>query len=163
MQHMNASVTWLELVQQGDSVRSIATRAGVDNSTLSRQIKAGEIRSDMVIRIARGLGLDVIDALVAAGHVTAEEAGVTRPSSTLRLVTDQQLADEILRRLESVHDRVLDDPLNIPRTPDNVHELTLRSKPAEVDTEVDILDLPYVAHEPDEGIDDDDDESRYDI
>lgn len=163
MQHMNASVTWLELVQQGDSVRSVATRAGVDNSTLSRQIKAGEIRSDMVIRIARGLGLDVIDALVASGHVTAEEAGVTRPSSTLRLATDQQLADEILRRLESVHDRVLDDPLNIPRTSDNVHELALRSKSLEVDDEVDILDLPYVAHEPDEAIDEDDDESRYDI
>lgn len=133
MQHMNASVTWLELVQKGDSVRSIATKAGVDNSTLSRQIKAGEIRADMVIRIARGLGIDIIDALVASGYVQAEEAGVTRPTSTLRLATDQQLADEILRRLESVHDDVLDRPLAVEPSSDNVHALTPKNQTPELD------------------------------
>lgn len=46
---------------------------------------------------------------------------------------------------------------------DNVHQLTLKSQPNELDDEVDILDLPYVAHEPSEGIDEDDDESKYDV
>ena len=97
------SVTWWEYVQQvagGASNATIAAKVGVTAPSVGRW-KNGGADAATVARFAREFGRPVLEALIAAGYITADEAGQT-PSAPVSLedLDDAALVREIAARLE---------------------------------------------------------------
>jgi transcriptional regulator with XRE-family HTH domain len=84
------------------SVRAIALRSGVDQTTLNRQLNGtSTLTVETVVAICRAYRLDMAAVFVGAGFITEEEA--RRFSLRIRLAdfTDQELTREMVRRLEA--------------------------------------------------------------
>lgn len=90
---------WLKAIGATDSLRDIAAHAGVSHATLSRQITSGRFLIETSIELARAYGVSPVSALVANGHLTPEEGGVTGVDVALQSATDEQLVIEIGRRM----------------------------------------------------------------
>lgn len=91
---------WLEKVTNNASVNAAANRAGIVQRTLSRQVERGEISAENVIAIAIAYGAHPIRALVDTGYLDEKYARTVDPMTALRSVTEDQLADEVLRRMK---------------------------------------------------------------
>lgn len=91
--------TWLKSIGATDSLREIASRAGVSHATLSRQITAGRFLIETTLELARAYDASPVMALVANGYLTEEEAGLTGIDSVLASASDEQLVTEVGRRL----------------------------------------------------------------
>lgn len=131
-------MTWWEYVTRiaaGEEQAAIAKRAGVGQSMVSRW-QTSTPRPENVATFARAYDRPVLEAFVAAGFLTPEEAG-ERPSAppSLASLTDDELIDEVRRRMTGVssEDRPSDaqktPPLgealrNLADPPDNVRRLT---------------------------------------
>lgn len=102
-------IEWLHRVTQGDSNRAIAHRSGISDATLSRQIRAGELAPENIIKIAEAYDESPVYALVDLGFTSAR--WVTEPGiiTALSRATDEQLTDELLRRLRLIDDVPVDD------------------------------------------------------
>lgn len=89
-------------IEDGERQVDVADRTGIDQTTISRWLQ-GETRSitsQSVARFARGYGRPIIEAFVAAGFLTAAEAGLkTSDMPDWQRITDQQLLDELQRRM----------------------------------------------------------------
>lgn len=100
-----ASVMWWDYVQQvakGAKQAEIAEKAGVNQVTVSRWKKgADSARPENVAAFARAYDRPVLEAFVAAGFLTAEEANV-RPDTVQALsdLDDDALIGEVARRLK---------------------------------------------------------------
>lgn len=81
------------------SVRAIAQTAGIEPSTLSRQLN-GTLTAETVVAICRAYDLDYADTFVAVGFITDEEANRLGARVGLSAFTDLELAREIVRRIE---------------------------------------------------------------
>ncbi|MDJ1371784.1 helix-turn-helix domain-containing protein [Gulosibacter molinativorax] len=93
--------TWLSIHTNGASTRDIAAKADVAQSTLSRQLSgSSSLDAALVVKIARAYNLSVLDALVAAGFITSEEANIPPIAAALESASDVEIAREILRRAE---------------------------------------------------------------
>lgn len=90
---------WLKSIGATDSLRDIATRAGLSHATLSRQIGDGRFLMDTTLRLARAFGVSPVAALVSNGHLTPEEATFDSATS-LQTATDAELVMEVARRLD---------------------------------------------------------------
>lgn len=119
IERMNNSLkAYLDRATGGKSLRSIAAEVGMEQSTLSRQL-SGEVKVQTVVEICRAFKLPMVEAFVAAGFITQDEAGSMEVESALRAATDRQLIMELLRRVdakeagpeitEPVDESVLDD------------------------------------------------------
>lgn len=101
-------VTWAEYVRAvigSDSGRAVAQMIGQSESAISRW-KTGAVVPEprQAVAFARAYGRQPIEALIAAGYLTAEEAGRTDEAPRalqLRDFTDLELATEMLRRVEA--------------------------------------------------------------
>jgi hypothetical protein len=82
------------------SVRAMAAKAGMEQTTLNRQLK-GTISAETVVALCRAYDLDFADAFVAAGYITDEEANRLGARIGLAAFTDLELAREIVRRIEN--------------------------------------------------------------
>lgn len=91
---------WLEQVTNNASVNAAANRAGIVQRTLSRQVERGEISAENVIAIAIAYGAHPVRALVDNGYLDEKYARTVDPMTALRSVTEDQLADEVLRRMK---------------------------------------------------------------
>ena len=100
---------WYNRVAREATVNSVATRAGVIQTTLRRQLMAGKLSADTVLAIARGYGVNVLDALVESGFITADEVRKYGQRPVLANATDAELAAEIMSRAVS---RELDGPIS---------------------------------------------------
>lgn len=89
---------WLEAASGGRSQRSIATKAGVQQSKISRQLKAGRLDPEMVIDLARACEVSPVDALVETGYLRESDGQIIGLAKALENATNQQLLDEVLRR-----------------------------------------------------------------
>jgi len=92
---------YVQTVINGDPGRIVYDKTGLDPSVISRWRK-GPGRPDNVAAFARGYGRPVLEAFVAAGFLTAEEAAQlpTAPPSPEHL-TDDALLAELGDRLRS--------------------------------------------------------------
>lgn len=100
---------WFKRVTRNDSNRQASERAGISNVTLGRQLKAGELSADLIIKIAQAYEESPIVALIDLGFVSARwmnEHGIT---TALTRASDEELTDELLRRLNLISDESVDE------------------------------------------------------
>lgn len=90
-------------VSEGALQKEIAARAGVEQSTVSRWKRGGSVPDPVpVAAFARAYHRPVLEAFIAAGFLTAQEAGerpTALPLSPLTSLTDDELLDEVRRRM----------------------------------------------------------------
>lgn len=100
---------WCRRVTRGDSNRHVSSRAKISDATLGRQLKANELSADLIIKIAQAYNESPVVALVDLGFVSArwlQEVGTT---TALTRASDEELTDELLRRLRLLDDQPIDD------------------------------------------------------
>lgn len=100
---------WMKRITQGDSYRRVAELAGINDRTLANQMRAGELRPELIIKIADAYDESPVIALVDLGFISAR--WITEPGvlTALSRATDEQLTDELLRRLKLIEDVPVDE------------------------------------------------------
>ena len=91
---------WLNQISKDGAVHAIAQRAKIVPRTFARQVERGEISAKNVIAIAIAYGAHPVRALVDTGYLDEKYARTVDPMTALRSVTEDQLADEVLRRMK---------------------------------------------------------------
>lgn len=105
---------WIEYVGQvakGDSQAAIGAKAGVDSSTVFRWGKGLAPKPETVVAFARAYSRPVLEAFVAAGFLTAEDAGerpVGRPDIS-QFDLDELLAEIRKKFVELAGHRKLEE------------------------------------------------------
>lgn len=107
---------------------------------------------ETVVKIAHAFDASAVEGLVALGLLAETDVGAARISDALAGATDEQLADEVLRRMRLGSDS-FDQPL------DNVRPLAGRSQGPEPGS----APIGMVADYQAEPIEADHDDSMYDI
>lgn len=99
---------WYKRVTRGDSNRHVSSRANISDATLGRQLRANELSADLIIKIAQAYDESPVVALVDLGFISArwmQEIGTT---TALTRASDEELTDELLRRLRLIEDEPID-------------------------------------------------------
>ena len=99
---------WFARVTRGDSNRQVGTRAKVSDVTLGRQLKAGELSADMIIKIAQAYEESPVVALVDLSLISARWLTEIGTTTALTRATDEELTNELLRRLRLIPDEPAD-------------------------------------------------------
>ncbi|MDO4919897.1 helix-turn-helix transcriptional regulator [Kocuria sp.] len=85
----------------GLSMRQLAKASGIQPSKLSRQLSGETALSMETLRdLARATDLDMLDLFEVAGMITRHEARALRSENSLQQATDEQVAEEVLRRMQ---------------------------------------------------------------
>lgn len=106
---------WYRRTIGTDSHNAVAARAGVNQSTITRQLRDGRLGYDLIVPIARAYGADPIEGLIVAGLITQDDIDMHTPRATLVEATDKEIADEVWRRLvEGQEHPVFDKPMSGP-------------------------------------------------
>ncbi|MFH6687434.1 helix-turn-helix transcriptional regulator [Cellulosimicrobium funkei] len=92
---------FFDRISRGASRRAIADAAGLDPSTLTRQLSRGRVPVQTVVAVCRAYGADLVEGFLAAGYVSEPEAERMSSGGSLESATDEQLVGEILRRLQN--------------------------------------------------------------
>jgi transcriptional regulator with XRE-family HTH domain len=100
LMHMNNFRAWLTTRTSGTG-RSIAERAGLDPSTLSRQLSKDKPSAQTIVAICRAFDLPLLEGFVAAGFITDEEADYAGQQAHLGAVPSVLLAEELSRRAKT--------------------------------------------------------------
>lgn len=105
---------WVNEVSNGDAINAIATKAGIIHRTFARQVERGHISAENVLAIAVAYEIHPVGALVDTGYLDEEWARQVDPMHALRSVTEDQLAQEVLRRMKLGVERggALDIPID---------------------------------------------------
>ena len=90
---------WFATTTSGHSLNEVSKRSGIPIASLHRYTQNRSFTAESVVKIARAFESSVPDALIAHGVVTAAELGSVAIAGTLADASDQQLLDEIARRL----------------------------------------------------------------
>lgn len=125
MQHMDIEA-WMQRTTGGDSLRAIAKHIDVSPSTISRYVERNNTLSpEHVIKISRAYGASVVDALVDTGHLMEHEADLAGVSTALGHATNEQILDEMMRRVDPQAVRLFqgDEDTITPNFSGNVHQL----------------------------------------
>lgn len=135
---------WYRRVTRGDSNRQVSSLAGISDATLGRQLRAGELNADLIIKIAQAYEESPVVALVDLGFISAKWMQEMGTATALSRATDEELTDELLVRLKLIEDKPVDQ---------------LAAKRSRSNEEADhVAPLPYAANrrplEPEEGDDD---------
>lgn len=100
------ALTWPEYVRAvvgQDRQIDISEKTGIDTATISRWLKPRPDRSNTgvssqtVLHFARGYRRPVLEALLVAGFVTEEEAGMRAPTGQAVLQISEMSNDELAR------------------------------------------------------------------
>ena len=95
------SLTWYAETIGSDSTNAVATKAGLVTTTLARQIERKNLTAETVAAVAAAYDRDVLDALVIAGLITREQIKRHGVRAALEAATDQELSDEVWRRMSA--------------------------------------------------------------
>ncbi|WP_159626740.1 hypothetical protein [Actinomyces sp. zg296] len=126
-------VEWYRGTTRGDSHSTVARRAGVNTSTITRQLGAGRLEPALVVPIARAYAADVIEALITQGLITAEDCRLDRLPDVIQRLERREviesLTDQEIARI--VWDRLADSEVRRPLTePADVRALLARDDDA---------------------------------
>ena len=102
-------IEWFKRVTRNDSNRRASELADISAATLGRQLKAGELSADLIIKIAQAYDESPVVALVDLGLVSAKWMREIGTTTALSRATDEELTDELLRRLNLIADEPVDD------------------------------------------------------
>lgn len=91
---------WLDGLTNGESVNAIARKAGLVARTFARQVDRNRFDAESVIKLAVAYDVHPVRALVDTGYLDERYARTVDPASAIRTVTEDQLADEVLRRMK---------------------------------------------------------------
>lgn len=140
------SLQWLAQVTNNAAPTGAARVAGVQPSTMSRQMDKGSLSPETVVAIARAYGAPVLPGLVACGLITPEEANTVAPlGKLLSEATDEDLLRELLTRVE--RSGGVGNPFTEPldnlddNEPANVHHLFAECDDEQEPTEQDYLQM----------------------
>lgn len=143
---------YLSELMGGDTPTVAARKAGISASNFTRWKQGARADPDFVVKIARAYEANVLEALVSAGFITPEEAGMEEGARVVNLQEAAQraktAADDVrwaAMRLESI-------AFDLTGKRERVTQLHSNTTPADVEP------LPYAANrrelEPEEGDDD---------
>jgi transcriptional regulator with XRE-family HTH domain len=111
---------WSAYVAQhgGDNQTEIARQTGLSAASISRW-KSSAPKPENVARFANAYGRPVLEALVAAGHITEEQAGVQVTRVDLSTLNTEELMAELTRRLPTTAPvvTVSRSTVTVPRKP----------------------------------------------
>lgn len=96
---MKTMMKWYLDTVKDDSVNAVATKSGIVQTTLSRQVKAGRFPAESVIAVARAYNTSAVRALVQTGHLTDLDVAEYRRAASIDALTDRELADEVWKRM----------------------------------------------------------------
>ena len=104
MEHME----WFDRTTSGETLRQVAKRADVPLATLSSQTRKGTLKADIIIKIAEAYDESPVIALVDLGFMSSR--WITEPGvrTALSRASDEELTDELLRRLKLLDTRPID-------------------------------------------------------
>lgn len=129
----------------GRSTRQIALEAGITQTKLSRQLTGtSALTLDTLYTVAIKLDLDFLEIAVEAGLVNADYADQLRGRGNLSVYPDQELIDELQRRLEAGSKAIAEaeSPFSVP-TPLDDQEAAAREM---LEEELKKPDLELAAH-----------------
>lgn len=104
MEHME----WFDRTTSGETLRQVAKRADVPLATLSSQTRKGTLKADIIIKVAEAYDESPVIALVDLGFMSSR--WITEPGvrTALSRASDEELTDELLRRLKLLDTRPID-------------------------------------------------------
>ena len=112
---MKADRKWLTAVTNGDSLHEVDRKTGLDNSGMSRKFRQGKtLSAEQVIAVARGYGIDPVQALRDTGYLPQEP----------HKETPEQLAERIKADVDRLASKLQESNV-IPLHPDrqsDVHQ-----------------------------------------
>lgn len=93
---------YVRRVSGGRNQLDIAAKTGLAQTNIGRWLRGESVvpKAESVVAFARAYGQSPLEALVAAGYITEEEAGI-RPRKTktpLKEYSEVELLEEMLRR-----------------------------------------------------------------
>ena len=90
--------TWLTELIGDDTRRTASSKAGMAESTLSRQLSRGHLSPEMVIALCRAYDRSPVTGLIQTGYINDYELRGPDVEVALREATNEQLLNEIMRR-----------------------------------------------------------------
>ncbi|CAB0944770.1 hypothetical protein FRC0477_00706 [Corynebacterium diphtheriae] len=90
---------WLHMIAGDSAVNAIANRSGIVPRTFARQVKDESISAENVIAIALSYDAHPVRALVDTGYLDEQYATEVDPATALKEVSEQDLANEVLKRM----------------------------------------------------------------
>jgi hypothetical protein len=94
---------YITRVTDGMTAREVATRAGFDESAMTRWKKGLNADPKFVVQFARAFNQNVLLALAEAELITDEEAELHEVKIGVQEMTTQQLLEELARRIDNGH------------------------------------------------------------
>lgn len=101
--------SYIEQITGQSSIRQIATAIGLPQTTLNYQWR-GNIQPSTLAAICRAYNAPILPAFVMAGYITEEDAASVSTVRDIKTATDEELAEEVLRRMSAGRNTVLEDP-----------------------------------------------------
>ena len=92
---------WLRKVTD-DTIPVVARKVGLSPRTLQHQVRNDIMNIENVVKIAEAYSINPVRELIDLGYISSAWEKIPDIEGALRLATDSQLTDEILRRLESL-------------------------------------------------------------
>jgi hypothetical protein len=110
---MTSMRNWYKATIGSDSTRAAAIAAGIPVATLSRQAPDA-LTPESVVKLAHAYQVSAIDGLVAQGFLSERDVEMIAARGALGEFSDQQLAEEVLRRMKlgSESARIFDLPVH---------------------------------------------------
>lgn len=91
--------TYLQSLMHGETQQDAANRIGISKSNITRWKAGARADPDFVVKVARAYEVNVLEALVEAEFITEEEASLHRVDRSQNSLTNEELIDEVARRL----------------------------------------------------------------
>jgi hypothetical protein len=95
-----------------DSARDIANKAGLPARTVQHQITNGKMSVENLLAISIAYNRHPLRTLIDFGIIDIAWANVPDISAALKMATDDQLTEEILRRLKA-GSKSFDEPISL--------------------------------------------------
>lgn len=90
--------SWLTDLIGNDTRRVASSKAGMAESTLSRQLSRGSLSPEMVIALCRAYDRSPVQGLIETEYINDYEVQGPDVAIALEKATNQQLLDEIMKR-----------------------------------------------------------------